>query len=873
MAMDSSSLQVSDELAHIVWASHILSFFNSNTITAPEEPLQSDQEINDDDAADFDNDLNRDLESIDAGLLTASSEALGRKFLDCVCELLAHAKGGSFVTAAALREKEDEVEVDIAQNNGLDAEDRTYLDLLELFLALQADGISPQVLAESSHDFLERTIAYSAERVDSQAEAVVKLLKESPYRSSQQWQSGEHTANTCFLSCCPAAQEPVSTKTQALLLEFLNFDLWRSASSTAQDRDNQRRRIVELAATTTQPPQTARAAREALERMVPSVDPRKIIQMWRVLARPITSLQILSQIARLLPNFRAVSFILLSPPSSFKLQNRQIPSISQAWKHLGLSSSSEGRILPAQICKNHVFKKKCRRNLFIHCEIQLLTRYEAQPSLRPTLDYFGCSKKTCYLCESFLALSSLNFRTRGRHGKCHPQWAVHSNDTESIRHRLKSLCEMIKQKIKARLQPHQSPPPVTIDQSSAVSVLKTLDLLEITRQKKNREIADKKGQELREQMQILLNPRSVGPPEVWYWDLRTLCVMCQASYTRLSKDHRLGIWFPKDTNQPELIWAPIFSPESGFHYPNFDRYIGPEYPMLWTIPFAANTRRGVELDHFLTIYYCDWDQLTNKSVRTAVEVCQGMTVPHDVEGHYVVMSGQRGSYTGTPNHTFSDMSLADFRHALDWFSTYFDTTLRETPSGSSVLAVKISHPMEETLHGRELFTSVDVSCNFPSTSDVSPISQVLGLPLRVCQLDYDDLERATNLVDGVIEKSWTNRFARVLMTDIDLESDNWGKTRRGLDLDGSVLLLREDQADLNLTLAKRLICYCLDVLKPLFERAILGEISRQDVLDEITSEKFSVWKPTDASTDVGVEPRPARGFVRRIGSIRREYEK
>jgi hypothetical protein len=296
--------------------------------------------------------------------------------------------------------------------------------------------------------------------------------------------------------------------------------------------------------------------------------------------------------------------------------------------------------------------------------------------------------------------------------------------------------------------------------------------------------------------------------------------------------------------------------------------------MFWTIPFAENTRRGLELDHYLTIYYCAWAQITNKSVRAAVEVCQGMTVPHDVEGHYVVMSGQRGSYTGTSNHKFSDMSLADFRHALDWFSTYFDTTVRETPSGGSVLAVKISHPMEKNLHGRELFTSVDVSCNFPSTSDVSPISRALGLPLRLCQLEYDDLERTTNSVDGVTEgKSWTNRFARVLMTDIDLESDNWGKTRQGLDLDGSVLLLREDQADLNLTLAKCLICYCRYVLKPLFERAISGEISRQDVLDKITPEKFIAWKLTDASTGVTAEPRPARGFVRKIGSTRREYEK
>jgi hypothetical protein len=51
------------------------------------------------------------------------------------------------------------------------------------------------------------------------------------------------------------------------------------------------------------------------------------------------------------------------------------------------------------------------------------------------------------------------------------------------------------------------------------------------------------------------------------------------------------------------------------------------------------------------------------------------------------------------------MTLADFRHVLD-FSTYFDETVRETPSGGSIIAVKISCPLEQTLYRRETFTSV-----------------------------------------------------------------------------------------------------------------------------------------------------------------------
>ncbi|KAL5360165.1 hypothetical protein BJX96DRAFT_175033 [Aspergillus floccosus] len=127
--------------------------------------------------------------------------------------------------------------------------------------------------------------------------------------------------------------------------------------------------------------------------------------------------------------------------------------------------------------------------------------------------------------------------------------------------------------------------------------------------------------------------------------------------------------------------------------------------------------------------------------------CQGMRVPSDMVGDYVVMSGQHGTYTGTSHHKFVDVTLADFRHALDWFSTYFDQTVRETPSGGSVLAVKVSCPLEQAISGRELFSTAAIDRNFPSTSDPSPISQALGFPIRVCDIDQHDLQRDIQSLD------------------------------------------------------------------------------------------------------------------------------
>lgn len=332
---------------------------------------------------------------------------------------------------------------------------------------------------------------------------MAKFLKGSPYRPLPHSVSKEETEDNCLLGCCSAPQEPIPKNAQKLLLDFLNRDFLHSKLPSAEFQDEQRRRIVQLAAATACSEHARQATQGALETIFPSVNPHKAIKMWRVLARPVTCLQILSQIASLLPNFRAVTFIPISPPAPLFLQKREILTIKEAWKRVGLHLGPNGCIPAALVQKNDKFMSECRSALYTHCEIQLLTRYETQPSLSPTLAYFGCSKKACFLCEKFLTLSPLNIRTRGRHGKCHPRWAVQPCTSESTRQRLRSLCDIVKEKIRARLNGSHTPVPVAIHQSSAVSELRSKHMTELMRQSKNREVADKKAQELREQRQIL----------------------------------------------------------------------------------------------------------------------------------------------------------------------------------------------------------------------------------------------------------------------------------------------------------------------------------------------------------------------------------
>jgi hypothetical protein len=204
-----------------------------------------------------------------------------------------------------------------------------------------------------------------------------------------------------------------------------------------------------------------------------------------------------------IPNFRTVRFFPLKVLPAIKLRTNQIPKIAKAWKSLDLPCNSNGCIPAALTRKARNFRNDCSRELTTHSEIQLLTRYEAEPSLAPTLAYFGCSKKACFLCDVFLALSPLKPRVRGRHGVCHPNWAVPLTESTTTRESLTELCSIIKGRIMLLLQPGYRLTPNIIHQSSAASELKTADMMYMRQMTANREAAEEVAKEHREKMQTL----------------------------------------------------------------------------------------------------------------------------------------------------------------------------------------------------------------------------------------------------------------------------------------------------------------------------------------------------------------------------------
>jgi hypothetical protein len=121
----------------------------------------------------------------------------------------------------------------------------------------------------------------------------------------------------------------------------------------------------------------------------------------------------------------------------------------------------------------------------------------------PSSPYIGCSKRACFLCYALLSVLELPIRVRGHHGVCYPLWGVGVPQSENLRQPLRQLCGLVKSKIVAQLSPSQRPVPLLLPQSSAMSNLRTADMVGVRQQLAYRKELERRNQELRERMQIL----------------------------------------------------------------------------------------------------------------------------------------------------------------------------------------------------------------------------------------------------------------------------------------------------------------------------------------------------------------------------------
>jgi hypothetical protein len=226
------------------------------------------------------------------------------------------------------------------------------------------------------------------------------------------------------------------------------------------------------------------SSNEVFELLQANFNTHRGLRLWRILkliTKPVFNSRLLKRIARRLSNFQKVKINPLPPVPKTQLKNEYLVDIMTVWSRLCsvFPLTSE---LQKLYHFNVKFKLDCARTFGSHAEVQLLLHYENNDLLTSSIDYFGCSKKSCLLCEALLQDLPQPVSTRGHHGICYPQWAVPFTQSRNIMDSLQLLENTIVGRIKMHLNGqaeriflHQVP------QSTVVSNVPTSSLEEISR--------------------------------------------------------------------------------------------------------------------------------------------------------------------------------------------------------------------------------------------------------------------------------------------------------------------------------------------------------------------------------------------------------
>ncbi|EXK76845.1 hypothetical protein FOQG_18430 [Fusarium oxysporum f. sp. raphani 54005] len=133
-----------------------------------------------------------------------------------------------------------------------------------------------------------------------------------------------------------------------------------------------------------------------------------------------------------------------------------------------------GRVWNAPDPETH-FRNACSLNLSVHAEVQLISFYDQHPERKPAFRFVGVSKKSCFLCEKFLANHPHAFTVSSCHRKLYLSWKPPPTVDHSAYKQYKTITTMLskdmegvaKQELNSRLGQRRSVPP---DSTAGVSL-------------------------------------------------------------------------------------------------------------------------------------------------------------------------------------------------------------------------------------------------------------------------------------------------------------------------------------------------------------------------------------------------------------------
>ncbi|KAL2845541.1 hypothetical protein BJX68DRAFT_256734 [Aspergillus pseudodeflectus] len=807
-----------DRIAHIVWAAQILSYLTKKESQPPLHDTNNEPDYDSNSDTDESIDSESDCHTERAEVLSGPRDSVGRKFLDCIAQLLSPCKGWDGVTAAGMRGGEHGVVVHVASNDGF----RPHLAGISGSEQGMVARASPPTVFEIV------SINYASRRVDDWISGFQNMMANCG--NDRAWR----------LQAEPGYEAAAAAWTEMLHL-LAGFD--------HQER-------------------AYKCVRAPLLRgwLVDAFGAKNGVKLWgqlNFIARPILDCRLLREITIREPQFQRAEILLLPTPSKTVLDSEYVLDIFEAWEQLGLGTAPEPVFIILQLRRDH-FREACAEPFSLHAEMQLVSHYEDPHSARPTLDYFGCSKKTCLLCESFLGALPIPITTRGRHGIFYPAWGIPTEGPVSIEvaseGALKDLVTRIQSCVRALIQGKRNVTIPPVKQSDMVS-----DFSQLTLQEEGRVPDSQPQSRPQEDFEpddccVMCNKTPALPcttcGSTYYCsdhcrtgDMPSHSLLCREFATqppRPSQSHRRAIFFPVDDEKPRMIWILCvrqYDEDDGVPWMEVrvDPYLGNDNPTRGTLRVEHNPVRNRNLGSGIAAFYPRKQgycvslihrdtylldgSATNQSIQASVIASCSATTPHFYRGPMVAICE-------LPDEEYADITLEDFRHLMEYLRSYRDTHVRESIPG-------VQHHSSTTARGVKV-CCVDVTiANQKSLGPkyISPISAILGVPLILwkdpnCQF-LDDQPGYEGF-----SAPWVNQNVTFLCMETDLKSPEWGWAPPYWRSDvGNVIAVREDGEDLTVMDVEMMCHFARHKLQPMFEDALESGGSlggKRTVLDFIT---------------------------------------
>lgn len=357
-----------------------------------------------------------------------------------------------------------------------------------------------------------------------------------------------------------------------------------------------------------------------------------------------------------------------------------------------------------------------------------------------------------------------------------------------------------------------------------------------------------------------------------------LCKQFATQPDRPSPEHKRAIYFPDEREEPCLIWVPCrrqYDEEDGISWTKIDPspYLGPDDPLKGTMRIEHNPVRCRNLGSGFTAYaprkegycvalvhrdaYLKDGSTTNRSILASVRASCASTLSHEYRGPMIALRE-------LPHEDYADITLADFRHILDYLTSYRNKHIRESVPGrlhhapTTVRGVKICCHGEIELHGSDPFVSVDITrANRISLGrgSISPISVSLGTPIRLWKdPDTEFFYDPPGWEGGMTADS--NYNVPFLMTETDSSKDDWGWVPMyWINEIGNVWTVREDGQDLAVKDVAMMCHFARHKLQRMFEDVMEEDsslVSRQRALDFITWDNMIAhWDETGEYKQLG----------------------